>query len=737
MLDRVGSGVRVPAVSRWGIEPLVDEPAHGFFLRLAALNGQISIRPFAMALGLNGRNIKPQEMLSFCEELPILGLDILRNSTPHLAETVVFVRGERLRLRRDWSITHRRYCPRCIKQSSHHRFWFDLVISRYCPLHGVGLHTDKTGMIWAWGRSELPQDLIQEPEATSAGAFSRYLGGRLGVSKPFHVLQLDELELDDAIYLCIVVGNAVLYGWGKELRKSDWLGAKQIAAERGFEFLANAGSIEDLCEQYLRSTPYLVAGRFTCTDTPKVLGWLHSAKMNKIHEQGIAPLRNCIDRLVIEYGACRRLRRKFPPSQVERNTTAAAARLGLTRAEVREVASWDPDNEPRSSTPVPHDVSLDGVARKATLLCAPKEAASILGVTSKQLTLLRNSGIVNAVFSGTSGSRFLYEKRVLEGIVSRALSGHIGSPTICEGLTLDQFRAKALCSYPAAVKLVLDGKATVSGLSDEGCGGLSQLRLVPPLAARESGRTARFVVRRKFAPPGHLTLAKAASLISVPPHVIAKLARIGVLQHRVTNERISSVSLASVEAFASHHVTAKAVAVQLGCAATTAVRTLCNMGIPIQFEGKQAGTCFVKRRDVETVIGRPFKQGDADVFFEGLQRAILRSEFAHQLDWVPGYSCASLSGMAGKVRLAVELGAENDTVRLVLALRGAWRKFGLADCTTELVSVWPQAHMTTAQDGSAALAEEYRLPHVAGFDPSVFAWIESRVLSIRAVLGRS
>jgi hypothetical protein len=735
MLDRVGSGMRVPAVSRWGIEPLVDEPAHGFFLRLAALNGQISIRPFAMALGLNGRNIKPQEMLSFCEELPIQGLDILRNSTPHLAETVVFVRGERLRFRRDWSITHRRYCPRCIGESSHHRFWFDLVVSRYCPLHDVELRSDKNGMIWAWGRSEPSQEINEKLIANSAGAFSRYLGGRLGVGERFHVLQLDRLELDDAIYLCIVIGNVLLYGWRKALPKRGWLEAKQTAVERGFEFLANGLSIEDLCEQYLRSTPYLVSGKFTCTNTPKVLGWLHSAKMNKIHGQGIAPLRDCIDRLVVEYGACRRLRRKFPPSQVERNTAAAAARLGLSRAELLKIASWNPDKEPRSAVAVSHDVSVNAITRKAKLLCSPKEAASILGVTPKQLALLCKSGLVNAVFGVSSRSRSLYERRILERIVSRSLSRHTGIPNICEGLTLDQFRAKALCSYPTAVKLVLDGKVGVSGLSEAGCG-LSKLRLVPPPPAWKSGRTARFIVRRKLAPPGYLTLAKAASLMSVPPHVIAKLARIGALEHIVTNKRISSVAQTSVEAFASHHVTAKAVAVQLGCATAKAARKLRDMGVPIHFDRKQAGACFLKRRDVEAVIGGPLQQGNAGIFFDGLQRAILRSEFAHHLEWVPGYSYAFLTGMGGKVRLSIELGPDNDTVRLVLPFKGVRSQRVLRGSVEELVGAWPQAHVTTLQDGDAALAEEHRLPQMAGFDPSVFSWIESRVLSIRAVIGR-
>jgi hypothetical protein len=136
---------------------------------------------------------------------------------------------------------------------------------------------------------------------------------------------------------------------------------------------------------------------------------------------------------------------------------------------------------------------------------------------------------------------------------------------------------KALCSYPETVKLVLEGKATVSGLSGEGRG-LSKVRLVPPPPARKSGRTARFIARRKLAPPGYLTLAKAASFMSVPPHVVAKLGRIGALEHRPTNGRISSVTEASVERFTSQYVPLKAVAVQLGCVAATALKKLRNMG---------------------------------------------------------------------------------------------------------------------------------------------------------------
>lgn len=114
MLDRTALSLP-PPVARWGIEPRQDEPAHGYFLRLAALNGQQSIRPFAMALGINCRNIKPQEILGFCEELPIGNLDALRESTPVLDERgYVHIRGERLRRGRDWSVRNRRYCPECL-----------------------------------------------------------------------------------------------------------------------------------------------------------------------------------------------------------------------------------------------------------------------------------------------------------------------------------------------------------------------------------------------------------------------------------------------------------------------------------------------------------------------------------------------------------------------------------------------------------------------------------------------
>jgi hypothetical protein len=733
MLDRVGSGMRMPVVSRWGIEPQVDEPAHGFFLRLAALNGQVSIRPFAMALDINGRNIKPQEMLNFCEELPIRGLDILRNSTPHLGESVAYVRGERLRNGRDWSIRHRRYCPRCIKESSHHRFWFDLVVSRHCPLHRVELRTDKDGMVWAWGRSEPAPEVEEESIGRTSASFSRYLGGRLRVCDPVKVHYLDRVELDDAIYLCTVVGNVLLYGWRSALPKRVRLEAHQSAAERGFEFLANGGSIEALCEQYLCSTPYLVAGRFTCTDTPKVLGWIHWAKRNKIHERGIAPLRNCIDRLVIEYGACRRLRRKFPASSIERETAAAAARLGLTRAEVVKVASWSPDNEPRSADSQPLDLSVDSIADKARLLCAPKEAAGILGVTTKQLTLLRKSGLINSVFAGTSPSRCWYERQALEEIVARAFSMHTNAQNLCGGLTLDQYRAKAFCSYPETVRLVLEGKATVSGLSGEGCG-LSKLRLVSPPAARKSGRTARFIARRKLAPAGYLTLAKAATFISVRPQVVANLARIGALKHRLTSGRISLVTQASVEAFADRYVPVKAVSVQLGCVTATAVRKLRNAGVPIRFDVKRAGACFVERSDVEAVLGMPLQLGDAGAFFEGLKRAILRSDFAHHLEWVPGTSRAILAASSGKARLTVDVDAVSRTVRLALPLAGARRERLLRDRMRSLEEAWPEATIQTSTNDESSFGEVRTLPSSIAVDHNMFSWLEARALVVRTIL---
>ena len=164
-----------------------------------------------------------------------------------------------------------------------------------------------------------------------------------------------------------------------------------------------------------------------------------------------------MDRLVVEYGACRRLRRKFPAPSIDCETAAAAGVLGLTRAEVLKVASWSPGNEHPWVTQPP-DVSVDSVAQKARLLCAPKEAAGIWGITTKQLTLLRKSGLINSVFAQTSTSRCWYERQALEGIVARAFSMHTNGQSFCEGLTLDQFRVKALCSYPETVNWCLKAK---------------------------------------------------------------------------------------------------------------------------------------------------------------------------------------------------------------------------------------------------------------------------------------
>ncbi|WP_457940826.1 TniQ family protein [Mesorhizobium sp. 10J20-29] len=246
MLDRRSdaSVPSIPPIPRWGLIPFKDEPAHGFFLRLAALNGQESIRPFAMTLGVNGRNIKPQEMLQLCENLPIEGLDRLRDCTPILNDAFVSVRGEHLRVSRDWSVRNRRYCPDCISECSYHRYWFDLTILRTCPFHGTVLHTEIGGFTWAWGKS--PSQTFRtvgnnKGDVCSPTPFSAYVYGRLNGLARLQLPELDDLSLSKAIGLLILLGRISIYGWQKTLPRDDWLASRQRAAEAGYLYLAEGG----------------------------------------------------------------------------------------------------------------------------------------------------------------------------------------------------------------------------------------------------------------------------------------------------------------------------------------------------------------------------------------------------------------------------------------------------------------------------------------------------------------
>jgi TniQ len=204
-----------PPLPAWPPCALPDEPAHGWFRRLAQHNGQISARTLAESMGLNGRDPVPLDLLEFCLKFPIANPQDLIDATPVSEGRLVTLRGQTFRAGLDFSTNRPRVCPACIAESRHHRSWFDIQVLNFCPDHGVRLeHGDDQSRL-AWWCPEigvLPNghDLADSsvPAAAALHPFESYVLGRLGVRPAQPNAWLDPTPIHEIIQIAVILGRA-------------------------------------------------------------------------------------------------------------------------------------------------------------------------------------------------------------------------------------------------------------------------------------------------------------------------------------------------------------------------------------------------------------------------------------------------------------------------------------------------------------------------------------------------
>jgi len=245
------SFIQTLVFSRWDIAPTFDEPAHGYFMRLAELEGSVTMRTFGQWNDLEVNRVATNELMETLERHPMPSewFDRLRLNTPLREGDGYLLRGHSLPYHHI-RFEPRRWCPGCIHESPHHRSWWEVESIRHCPIHCVELESrDEGGMLvpWTWlgfGYSREGFALGQSlPRRDDGAPFARYLLGRFGWLEPTSAPLLDDISIPDVIDYCEFVGRFLE---NPPTRKHPAIG--QNSADVGFRALA--GDRGDLAEAF-------------------------------------------------------------------------------------------------------------------------------------------------------------------------------------------------------------------------------------------------------------------------------------------------------------------------------------------------------------------------------------------------------------------------------------------------------------------------------------------------------
>jgi len=320
-----------PPVRAWPPEVYPQEPAHGYFVRLASRNGAQSTKVFADSVGLNGRNPDPAELLDFCSRFPLRGLDFMTHGSPRIEGSYLYMNGQKFNTKRDWSMVAPRVCAACIGEKRYYRNWWDLTVLSFCPVHGRPLiaGTDQARLRW-WcpevGITTDGQDLASDGTSRVTDvprSWDSYVLGRMGVTDPFSSSLIDNLDLCDVIDLAELIGRADRSGWSiKTPHRLPYRSALRCAALAvGFEILnAGEGSINSFLHRYLETRDESLA-----TKADGYYGWIAGCHRQLAEGPGKELFRKCMNTVASDNGVYRR-------------TGRAAAVEGSCRVTLRELA---------------------------------------------------------------------------------------------------------------------------------------------------------------------------------------------------------------------------------------------------------------------------------------------------------------------------------------------------------------------------------------------------------------
>lgn len=213
-----------------------EETAHGLLLRLTELIGYRSPDWTARCMGIRRSDLargRVDALRVFANtimaEIPQLTCD---SPIPN-GKGKMSVRGIPV-TKFMYSIDSRRACPKCLADSAHHRFWWDMLPITTCPRHQLKLVDrcscdDDAVLGWRIAglkscpccRKPLAQTLPKISADPSVVRVDTYLLSRFGAGMAEPLPVLDAMSVLDALDTMERVGAAAISGYQKLWQDSD------------------------------------------------------------------------------------------------------------------------------------------------------------------------------------------------------------------------------------------------------------------------------------------------------------------------------------------------------------------------------------------------------------------------------------------------------------------------------------------------------------------------------------
>ncbi|MFN3320118.1 MAG: hypothetical protein ACK43M_15330 [Allorhizobium sp.] len=585
--------------SRWDIAPAFDEPAHGFFMRLAELEGSVSMTTFAQWNDLEVNRVDTSQLMETLERhpMPSAWFDRLRFNTPLREGEGYVLRGQSLPLHHI-RFEPRRWCPGCIHESAHHRGWWEVEAIRHCPIHCVELETrDEGGMLvpWSWlgfAQSRDGHALGRHlPRRDDGAPFARYLLGRFNWVEPTAAPLLDGISIPDVIDYCEFVGRFLE---NKPVRKHPAIGPR--SADIGFEALR--GDRGDLAEAFRawhrkhRRKPKArgVAAHFAW-GYPKLMYLpesLRATVRRAFHEVAVFETER-YDRRIrdddfdVEFVPRREVAKKLGigPRGVEQLARAVGA-LQKTR-ESRTVAAH----------------AVETIAKYKETLVPISEAARRLGIHQDAIRHLVHAGYLSVFTDLEIGQRGRgkYSIDQIDAVLKLIDDLPVtGSPAY--GLTLHTYRGR---------KGLVPGKVAVACLKGEMV--ICEKRDDVPGFKRLMVQNDTKRKRHSFSKSDDtMTMSQAQALLNMTYETTSILVKGGYMGEVEANPCHVLISRAAVEEFAVGHAKASDFGHGMGISGHAVTWRMQREGVTpvIKFQngGKHVDTVF-RRADVMRVYGLP------------------------------------------------------------------------------------------------------------------------------------